>query len=258
MDAARQGIDPMTEKKLNDIVTVDFVTVNATGVPATPNEFKYFVYIGSGVNPMAGAPAVGTSQRKDETDTLIVGAYVASFGVMAPMAIGSGYSVLAMVRFGGTWFPIPLIDFVVRQFSIDDVVSAMNALIAADANSGNGTVFVGDPIEIIQGDDYLPSTRQLSFDLVGGPELSAPAVPVFMGVGEKTSSKASYWTSAQGTATRIDGTTQRLTFSAGRDKTSLQPAPRELGYSIEARFGANADEWTVWRGVVNSTRKHAD
>lgn len=240
--------------KLGKTANFPFVTCGDDGIPVAPSVGPTaFMYENGNMIAMPTVPVVLTKTT---------GPGMFSAAVLLSNAndveIGNFYEIWIAATVGGKTFVAPIANFIVTKFDSDDLASAINAWIAAGGPiNANGTVKVGDPIEIVQGDDYSAATRFLSFNLVNGPELSFPAVPLYLGVGELRSSVPNYWITAAGAgvATRVDATTQRLDFIVPRSKTELQPAPKTLGYSIEARFGVNSDEWTIWRGEASSVKK---
>lgn len=158
----------MIEKKINGIVYANFTVIDpTTGEPAPYDTITYFLYVGAGLSPQP-APSVSTGQRKDTLGAGIVGAYVASFSVADPyFAVGSTYSLWALITIGGILFPVPVVELLVRSYDVDDV--------GADTALLGGTVTWRSPYDTTNStltlwwhDDYTVTSGQwIEFEATG-------------------------------------------------------------------------------------------
>jgi hypothetical protein len=143
--------------KLGEWRFFDFVTVNpSTGLPADVFSVVYDVHLGGTSSAMAYHP---TSVDRDDVGHL---AAFVEITTANGFVVGTNYAVSATVTFtdGGQEYEIPLGNFMVREYSVDDLPSAIANALAGAAVHVTSPMAPGGRAVLLEKATYSSATGQ--------------------------------------------------------------------------------------------------
>jgi hypothetical protein len=233
--------------KLGETRFFDFVTVDpATGFPAAIFSAVFDVHLGGSNGPEAYHPNIVTREG--------VGHYSTNVQITTAngFVVGTNYSVSAIVTFtdGGQEYEIPLGNFTVRAYSIDDVYAKVAPIGTVGATVPSDRLNAGE-ISIVVGDDYNSALlNPKEFTATGFPD--STGATCWFGVGHLDGGFVI--PPVEGTVTGSG--TVVATFELTKEQTALLTPDTTYGYSWQIENASG--ERTGGRGECAALRKWDD